>query len=78
MVSGCATDFCVDSTIRSALSKDFNITVIADTHTTADKPYLNAQKIIQHHNFVWQNMIPTKGKIQVISFSDFISFATNL
>ena len=76
MVSGCATDFCVDSTIRSALSKDFNVTVIADAHTTADKPYLDAQKIIQHHNHVWQNMIPTKGKIQVVSFSDFILSAT--
>lgn len=33
-ITGCATDFCVESTIQSALTKDFNITVVSDGHTT--------------------------------------------
>ena len=67
-ISGCATDFCVESTIQSALTKDYNITVIANAHTTADRPHLKAERVIEHYNWVWQNMIPTKGTIKVIDF----------
>jgi nicotinamidase-related amidase len=64
-ITGCATDFCVESTVQSALVKDYNITVVADGHTTGERPHLKAEKVIEHYNWVWQNMIPTKGKIEV-------------
>jgi nicotinamidase-related amidase len=57
LVTGCATDFCVDTTIRSAASKDYEIVVIADGHTTADRPHLPAEKIIEHHNWMWAKLI---------------------
>ena len=72
IVAGCATDFCVDSTIRAALSKDYNITVVADAHTTANRPHATADVIIAHHNYVWANMIPTKGRIWVLPLQDVI------
>ncbi len=65
IITGCATDFCVASTIQSALTKDYNITVIEDGHTTGNRPHLKAKQVIDHYNWVWQNMIPTKGNIQV-------------
>lgn len=68
IMTGCATDFCVESTIQSAISKDYNITVVSDGHTTGDRPHLKAEEVIEHYNWVWQNMIPTKGKIEVKSF----------
>ena len=64
-ITGCATDFCVESTIQSALTKDFDITVVEDGHTTGERPNLKAEQVIKHYNWVWQNMIPTKGKIKV-------------
>ncbi|MEX0289838.1 MAG: isochorismatase family protein [Flavobacteriaceae bacterium] len=64
-ITGCATDFCVASTIQSALSKNYNITVVADGHTTAARPHLTAEQVIAHYNWVWQNMIPTQGEIKV-------------
>jgi nicotinamidase-related amidase len=64
-ITGCATDFCVESTVQSALTKDFNITVVEDGHTTGERPNLKAEQVIQHYNWVWRNMIPTKGKIKV-------------
>lgn len=70
LITGCATDFCVESTIQSALSKDYNITVVADGHTTGDRPHLKAEQVIEHYNWVWQNMIPTKGKIEVKTFKE--------
>ena len=64
-ITGCATDFCVGATIQSALSKDYRIVVVSDAHTTADRPGLTADQVIDHYNWVWQNMIPTLGFIEV-------------
>lgn len=69
-ITGCATDFCVESSIQSALTKDYNITVVSNGHTTGERPHLKAEKVVEHYNWVWQNMIPTKGKIEVKSFEE--------
>jgi nicotinamidase-related amidase len=72
IITGCATDFCVDSTIKSALVNDFNIIVIKDCHTTADRPNLKAKQVIDHYNWIWSEMTPTKGKITVLDFNDYM------
>ncbi|MGN7889988.1 isochorismatase family protein [Dyadobacter endophyticus] len=72
VITGCATDFCVESTIQSAVSKDYNITVIEDGHTTGNRPNMNARQVIDHYNWVWKNMIPTKGKIEVLPYHMFL------
>ncbi len=64
-ITGCATDFCVSSTIQSALIKDYNIIVVEDAHTAGDRPHSKAKKLIAHYNWVWKNMMPTNGKILV-------------
>ncbi|WP_394370561.1 isochorismatase family protein [Dawidia soli] len=33
-ITGSATDFCVESTVQSARSKDYQVTVVKDGHTT--------------------------------------------
>jgi nicotinamidase-related amidase len=63
VLMGFATDFCVDTTLRSAASKDFAIVVVADAHTTADNPVLRAEQVRQHHNWAWANCITSKGVI---------------
>lgn len=65
IISGCATDFCIAASIQSALSKDYKITVIEDGHTTGERPHLKAVQVIEHYNWVWKNMIPTKGTVNV-------------
>jgi nicotinamidase-related amidase len=72
VITGCATDFCVDSTIKSALTNDFNIVVIKDGHTTADRPNLKAVQVIEHYNWIWSEMTPTKGKIKVVDFDNYL------
>lgn len=78
VITGCATDFCIESTIQSALTKDYHITVVKDGHTTGNRPHLKAEQVIEHYNWVWQNMLPTKGDTKVettdelkTSFQDF-------
>jgi nicotinamidase-related amidase len=61
VLMGYATDFCVDTTLRNAVSKEYGIIVVADAHTTSDSPVLKADQIRQHHNWAWANCISTRG-----------------
>jgi nicotinamidase-related amidase len=72
VITGCATDFCVESTVQNALTKDYSVTIVSDAHTTADRPHVNAKALIDHYNYVWEDLFPTKGEIRVIRSSDLI------
>jgi nicotinamidase-related amidase len=72
VVTGCATDFCVDATIHSLLARDYYITVIKDGHTTAQRPQLEAEKVIHYHNWLWENMIHTEGRIAVVACDEYL------
>lgn len=65
-ITGAATDFCVDATVKSALSKNFKVTVISDCHTTEDKSFFKAKVIIEYYNWLWSAFTPTKYKIELI------------
>ena len=66
IVVGCATDFCVDTTIRAAASRNYEVVVAADAHTTKDRRHLDAVTIIQHHNWMWENLILPRSEVQVL------------
>jgi nicotinamidase-related amidase len=72
LVAGCATDFCVDTTIRSAASKDYEVAVVADGHTTADRPHLAAEKIIEHHNWMWARLILPGCPVRVLGTGELL------
>jgi nicotinamidase-related amidase len=57
LVAGWATDFCVDATVRSAAALGFRVVVVSDAHTLCDRPHLKAEKVIEHHHWVWTNLI---------------------
>jgi nicotinamidase-related amidase len=65
VLTGFATDFCIDTTLRIALSKGFEVVVIADAHTTTDGPVLRADQIQGHFNWAWQNC-SAKSEVQVV------------
>jgi len=78
LVTGCATELCVDTTIRVAASKDYEIAVASDGHTTKDRPCLKAEAIIAHHNWVWSillipgrpvKVVPTSGALSTLALS---------
>jgi nicotinamidase-related amidase len=50
VVAGCKTEYCVDTTCRSAISLGYDVTLVADAHSTTDNKVLVAQQIIDHHN----------------------------
>ena len=61
LVAGWATDFCVDATVRSAVSNDHHVVVVADGHTVSDRPHLDAPAVMRHHNWVWSNLISSRS-----------------
>ncbi|MCB9002061.1 MAG: cysteine hydrolase [Bacteroidales bacterium] len=73
IITGCATDFCVDSTVKSALTNNYRVTVISDGHTTGNRPHLSAEKVIEHYNWMWKETIPINGKITVLECKDYIN-----
>ena len=62
---GCATDYCVDATIKNGVSRGYHITVAEDAHTTANRPAADAQILINHHNDVWRNFIAPANPLAV-------------
>ena len=50
VVTGCMTEYCVDTACRSAVAHGFDVTLASDAHTTIDNPVLKAEQIIAHHN----------------------------
>ena len=57
LVTGWATDLCVDATVRSAAALGFNVVAVADCHTVSDRPHLSADQVITHHHWVWTNLL---------------------
>lgn len=50
--AGVQTEFCLDTTCRSAYSHGYRSGLIMDAHTTFDSDTLSAEQIITHHNRV--------------------------
>ncbi|UIR57303.1 cysteine hydrolase [Sphingobacterium sp. SRCM116780] len=73
IITGCATDYCVDTTVRTALNHDYAVTVVKDAHTTADRPHLSAKQVIVHHNWMWENMTPTEGQIRLLDCDELLT-----
>jgi nicotinamidase-related amidase len=48
------TPMCIDTTVRSAVSHGYGVTLIQDAHSTIDSEILTAPSIIAHHNDVLQ------------------------
>lgn len=69
-VTGCATDFCVDSTIKGAISHGYDLVVPSDGHTTADRPHVGAKELVAHFNWNWANLIVGSQTIEVVPSCD--------
>lgn len=50
IVAGCMTQFCVDTTVRRAVSLGYDVTLVSDGHMTADFGGLAYEQIVAHHN----------------------------
>jgi len=72
VVAGCRTQYCVDTTCRTAVSLGYDVTLAADAHTTVDD-VLPAPQIIAHHNSTLDDF-GNDRHVVTVKKSDEISF----
>ena len=65
VICGCATDYCVDTTLKAGNSRGYAITVASDAHTTADRTWATAAQLIGQHNEVWAGLTMPGNPIRV-------------
>jgi nicotinamidase-related amidase len=53
---GLQSEFCVDSTVRKALSLGYRVVLVANAHSTMDNGILSAAQISAHHNATLANI----------------------
>jgi nicotinamidase-related amidase len=50
IVLGCKSEHCIDTAVRSATVHGFDVTLVADGHTTNGSDVLTPEQMIAHHN----------------------------
>lgn len=73
VICGCATDYCVDSTIKVGAGLGYRITVAADAHTTANRTFVSAEQLIGQHNEVWAGLSLPGNVPQVITTAEIVA-----
>ena len=47
--------------VESARRYEYHVVVVSDGHTVSDRPHLDAATVIQHHHWVWGNLITNRS-----------------
>jgi nicotinamidase-related amidase len=70
VITGLATDYCIDATARSALSHGLNVILVSDGHTPAadgdPTTGLTPQQVVDHHNAILSNAIHPGGHLRLL------------
>ena len=70
VIAGCMTQYCIDTTVRRAVSLGFDVLLPADGHTTADTSNLRFEQIIAHHNALLDGFDAGEHEVQVSPSSE--------
>ena len=77
VITGVATDYCVDATAQSALSHGLNVVLVSDGHAPAvrgnPQAGLSAEQIRDHYNWVLSQAIHPGGQLTLRSAADVFS-----
>jgi nicotinamidase-related amidase len=52
VICGMQSEYCVDTGVRAAVDRGYEVTLVSDGHTTGDTPDLAAAQVIAHHNHI--------------------------
>ena len=69
IITGIQTDYCVDSAVRIAVDKGYEVTIASGAHTTFDTEYMGAKDIITHHETIWTNNFGTVKPAKTVTFA---------
>jgi nicotinamidase-related amidase len=66
IAAGCMTQYCVDTTVRRAVSLGYDVTLVADAHMTTDMGTLTFEQIIAHHNALLEGFEAGGHSVRVV------------
>ena len=67
IIAGNATQYCIDTTCRRAVSLGYDVTLLADCHMTGDSGALTFDQIVAHHNATLNGFSAGRHEIKVIA-----------
>ena len=70
VLCGYATEYCVDTSTRRAAALGHSVTLVADGHTTHDKPHSTAAQIRAHHNATLPALTSFGPAIRALAVAD--------
>jgi nicotinamidase-related amidase len=70
VITGIQTELCVDTTCKRACSLDYDVTLVADAHSTWDREQLCAPQIIAHHNSLLGDWFATVKPASEVMFNE--------
>ena len=73
IVTGYASEFCVDTTVRRAASLGYSVDLVSDAHTTHCKEHASGDQIRLHHNCTLPEVTSFGGKIFTIKARAIVS-----
>lgn len=65
VICGLQTEYCIDTTCRSAFSHGYNVELASDCHSTYDSDLLLAEQIIAHHNSILSQFAQAKQVAEI-------------
>ncbi len=66
IIAGCMTQYCVDTTVRRAVSLAYDAVLAADGHMTSDLGSLTFEQIIAHHNALLNGFDAGEHAVRVV------------
>lgn len=73
VVTGASTDACIRSTIHGAFARGYDVTLVADAHTTEDLTEWGApppEQVIAHTNLYWSYQTAPGRTAEVVAAND--------
>ena len=65
IIGGVLTECCVDTTTRSAFSRGYQVTLLADGHSSSGNWVLTGAKVVAHHNEALRRFADVRRASQV-------------
>ena len=65
-VTGCMTQYCVDTTVRRAVSEGFDTVLVSDAHMTADTGGFPFEQIVAYHNTMLNGIGAGKCRVRIL------------